>query len=333
VVIADSQLDAVIRGQLNKPTGPLTSNDMAGLTQLQAQYRSITNLAGIEAATNLSFLDLGQNEVSDLSPVLQLTSLEILNLSGNRITNAAGLGALIKLNALGLGGSSDWFGLEGVGLSDLRPLSGLTNLQFLSVSGNHIVELGVANLPALHNLDVRDCRLRDMSFTTNFTNITHLSLDGNLLTNIEAVAQFQKLEVLTVSQNLLTNIPPLHSMNLPSLQWVALSYNYIDLNRGMPGRQIIELLLANGKHVEHSGQTFSPRLSLVVSNAPAPGATAFLEFDGDGGSRYAVEEFLDFGIGFWGWVAEIYALPLQTTRVPITLGNGNAILRLRRTEH
>jgi len=44
VIIADSGLDAAVRDALQKPTGPLTTQDLLSLTNLNASYRSISSL-------------------------------------------------------------------------------------------------------------------------------------------------------------------------------------------------------------------------------------------------------------------------------------------------
>src|SRR5262245_57536729 len=56
VSIPDPGLDSAVRTALGKPTGPLTQQDLLNLTFLNAQNRSISNLAGLEAARNLSVL-------------------------------------------------------------------------------------------------------------------------------------------------------------------------------------------------------------------------------------------------------------------------------------
>lgn len=62
------------------------------LTTLDCPNRSISNLSGIEALTNLVLLSLGGNVIVDVTPVASLTSLAQLDLSNNRITT--GVGAL-----------------------------------------------------------------------------------------------------------------------------------------------------------------------------------------------------------------------------------------------
>jgi len=57
VIIPDAGLNAAVRAALQKPAGPLTETDLLSLTSLSAGGRSISNVAGLEFAHNLSILD------------------------------------------------------------------------------------------------------------------------------------------------------------------------------------------------------------------------------------------------------------------------------------
>ena len=50
VSIPDPALESVIRETLGKPSGPLTQQDMLGLTNLSAIFRNVTKVQGLEAA-------------------------------------------------------------------------------------------------------------------------------------------------------------------------------------------------------------------------------------------------------------------------------------------
>ena len=65
VYFADSNLKAAVEAELGI-TNPAPT-DMLGLTTLNAASQGIGNLIGIEYATNLTWLDLYANNVSDIS--------------------------------------------------------------------------------------------------------------------------------------------------------------------------------------------------------------------------------------------------------------------------
>ena len=155
VDIPDPNLRAVIENALGKVSGAtITTADMATLTRLDANEAGISDLTGLEHATNLRDLHLWSNSVSDLSslagltkltglylggssasdlsPLVGLTNLESLFLDANGISNLSALAGLTKLTRLALSNNS---------VSDLSPLAGLTSLRWMRLAGNNISDL------------------------------------------------------------------------------------------------------------------------------------------------------------------------------------------------
>lgn len=100
VSITDSNLRAAIESALRKTPGTsITTTELATLAELIAPNADISDLTGLEAATNLKRLDLGaayvaaegrsvnSNAISDLSPLAGLTNLTRLDLEGNNISD------------------------------------------------------------------------------------------------------------------------------------------------------------------------------------------------------------------------------------------------------
>ena len=76
VNIPDPNLRAAIEKALGKTSGAaITTADMATLTRLDAPNANISNLTGLEHATNLTELSLDGNSISDLSPLVSNTGL------------------------------------------------------------------------------------------------------------------------------------------------------------------------------------------------------------------------------------------------------------------
>ena len=93
-------LEAVILEALKKPKGPITRRDIASLETLEATKREITNLSGLEYASNLGELKLRYNQITDLSPLAAVTNLIVLNVADNRFTDVTPLTALTNLQSL-----------------------------------------------------------------------------------------------------------------------------------------------------------------------------------------------------------------------------------------
>ena len=70
VTFPDGNLEAAIREAIGKPSGDIYLSDLVGLTELDASYRDISNLAGLEYCVDLACLDVSNNQISDVSPLV-----------------------------------------------------------------------------------------------------------------------------------------------------------------------------------------------------------------------------------------------------------------------
>jgi formylglycine-generating enzyme required for sulfatase activity len=175
VIIPDSGLNAAVRAGLNKPSGPLTRQDMLNLTVLNAHDRNISNLAGLEAARNLNTLLLFSNHLTSFS-LPTLTNLVSLNLSLNSITNVA------------------------------LP-AGMANLFSLILSDNPLAQLTLpADLTRLEELGARNCQLTSLMLPPGLTNLANLILTSNQLTNLTLPPDMTHLTSLVLDGNPLTRL-------------------------------------------------------------------------------------------------------------------------------
>ena len=193
VEIPDSNLRTAIETALGKASGaPITADEMATLTRLEASEAGIRNLTGLEGATNLIDLGLWKNSVkvlsplagltkltglylggssaSDLSPLVGLTNLESLFLDGNGTSDLSPLAGLTKLTRLALNNNS---------VSDLSPLVGLTNLKWMRLASNNISDISplVANT-GLGSGDTVDFRSNPLSYSSIQAHIPALKSRG-----------------------------------------------------------------------------------------------------------------------------------------------------------
>ena len=139
VNIPDAALRTKIEQALNKQASdPITSAELKTLTRLEATDANISDLTGIEDATNLTTLLLRGNSISNLSPLSGLTKLTELQLFRNLVSDLSPLAGLTNLTNLRAGNNS---------ISNLSPLSGLTKLTYLGLHNNSITDLSplVAN--------------------------------------------------------------------------------------------------------------------------------------------------------------------------------------------
>ena len=149
VDIPDPNLRAAIERDLGKASGdPITAAEMETLIYFDASNANISDLAGLESATNLTYLFLWDNSISDLTLLSGLTNLQFLDLQGNSV-------------------------------SDLSPVMGLTNLIFLGIRDNSVSELSplVANTE-LGEKDGVNVRGNLLNYPSIYTHIPVLQSRG-----------------------------------------------------------------------------------------------------------------------------------------------------------
>ena len=182
VSIPDPSLRAAVETALGKASGAtITAADMAKLTRLEAKNANISDLTGLEAATELTSLGLRDNNISDISAVAELTNLTYLNLTSNNI-------------------------------SDISPLAGLNNLTSLNLGYNNISDISaVARLTNLTRLDLWTNNISDISAVARLTNLTYLNLGKSSVSDISAVAGLISLTYLNLNRNSIADISPLEA--------------------------------------------------------------------------------------------------------------------------
>ncbi|HXJ55824.1 MAG TPA: SUMF1/EgtB/PvdO family nonheme iron enzyme [Verrucomicrobiae bacterium] len=259
VSIPDSELNDAIRQTLQKPTGPLTEQDLLNLTILNACCRNVRNLQGLEGARNLRQLALDHNLLTDFSIAGQWTNLVQLDLSFNSLTNISvpdnltnlatlliqanrltnlhlpdGMRALVTLD---LDDNQLAHFTVPTGLKQLISLNlaenqltsltlpaGMTNLDGLFLFSNQLTNLSLpADMTKLASLDLRGNRLAHLTLPAAMTNLVSLDLGQNLLTDLILPAELTKLNGLSIEENLLPSLalPP----SLTNLVTIDLEHN------------------------------------------------------------------------------------------------------------
>ena len=188
VDIPDPNFRAAVETALGKAAGDsINLSAMARLTYLEARNTDITDLTGLEGATNLKELELGRedvgdgswqnsNSVSDLSPLAGLTQLEGLNLRQNAVKDISALARLTHLTHLSV---------EENRVSDVSVLIRLTNLVDLWLDGNQISDISpLAGLTQVTRLGIGVNNISDISAVAGLTNLTFMRMGGNNISDI-----------------------------------------------------------------------------------------------------------------------------------------------------
>ena len=266
VHIPDPSLRAAIEFALDKEAGAaITQADMASLEVLQAVKSGIRDLTGIEFATNLTKLELGDNRISDVSPLKELTNLTRLRLGANyRISDVSPLKGLTNLKYLDIDSNriSDvsplkeltnltWLDLDDNGIVEVSPLKRLTNLKYLDLDGNRISDMApLKELTNLLFLDIDENEISDISPLSALINLTVLDLEGNKISDISILSTLINLTELDLHNNRIIDVSPLKA--LTKLKILDLSENHITDFSPIAG------LVENLMEYNNSNQTLPP---------------------------------------------------------------------------
>ena len=111
-------------------------------------------------------------------------------------------------------------------LSDLRPLSSLTNLSELWLDTNYISDLSpLAALTNLKKLWLENNKIADITPLSGLGGLTHLSLENNLVSDVRSLSRLSNLTRLNLSTNNVSEIESLSA--LTSLTYLNLRGNPI----------------------------------------------------------------------------------------------------------
>ncbi len=235
VEFTDTNLASAVRIALRIATvDPILEDALATLTGLTATRKSIVNLTGLEQATGLTTLDLGDNAIVNLNPLLSLTTLTTLDLADNEIENVSAL-------------------------------QNLTNLESLDLDGNEIENVSaLSSLSRLERLELRDNDIKDATLLSEMTHLTHLYLDGN--DNLTNIKRLLKLTSTVVDINLpdAVDVP---DTNLASVLRSRLGFLIDDPILPEEMQQLTDLTAAGRNITDLTGlETATDLTSLTLSN-------------------------------------------------------------------
>ena len=295
--------DTNLKTELNKILGNSHDNDITkeqlekinGILQLSG--KGIVNIDGLQYCTNVSYIILSDNEISniDILSTANLPMLQSLNLSNNRLSNIDGLATanLPMLNDLNLSNNeiSNINGLSTAKLQNLRKLllggnkisnidglstANLAILDFLDLSNNEISNidtLSIANLPMLSYLRLTSNKIRNIDglATANLLMLQALELGDNKISNIDILSavNLPMLISLELYNNKISDIEVLATANLPMLDSLSLSNNEISnievlATANLP--VLTSLELSNNKISNIEGLRNIPSSIIDVSN-------------------------------------------------------------------
>jgi Leucine-rich repeat (LRR) protein len=140
--------------------------------------------------------------IHDFSFLSGLTDLTYLNLGYNEIRDISFLSGFTGLTSLGL---------EANGIVDISFLAGLTGLTSLNLQYNQIRDISfLSNLTNLTYLDLACNEIHDISFLSGLIKLNTLMLHSNQIKHFSfaLLSNFPQLETLYLWDNPIQNLPP-----------------------------------------------------------------------------------------------------------------------------
>ena len=165
----DAALRAVVREALKLPADvSLTKEKMQVMLSLAAKDKGISDIIGLEYATNLKELYIEQNPIIDLSPLAGLTQLQELQFWHSLPKKPTNLDLTPLANLINL----KYLGLSRNGITDISPLAGLKNLIELNLYANYIDDFS----PLVELRNLKELWIHQNS-ATDFSMLAHLNLE------------------------------------------------------------------------------------------------------------------------------------------------------------
>lgn len=266
VVFADSRLEDAVRTALDK-SGPLTLDDMASLTTLDAHGYGIADLSGIECFTEVTELDLGfgggASKVTNFAPLRYLKKLNNLNLSSNPVQTLEPLGELPSLQRLRLSNAVDSVSLaplatapalvrldlDSNAVGDLTPLGSIASLEEIWLTSSTLsAPSSLSALTQVQRLYLSGSQLADATPLAALTSLKELELDSNAnLANFNSLSTLINLTRLSAGSTGITSISAVASMT--KLQTLHLHFNQVADISPIQGLVQLQSLALNGNPV------------------------------------------------------------------------------------
>ncbi|MCL2754302.1 MAG: leucine-rich repeat domain-containing protein [Oscillospiraceae bacterium] len=136
-------------------------------------------------------------------------------------------------------------------ISDITPLSSLTNLEQLWLNDNKIADVSaLANMSKLTGLWLDDNRIEDFTPVGGLTALTSLSLNGNRVSDIAFVEPLANLKGLSLTNNMISDLTPL--ANHPNLEMLLLSENRLRSTDVIDSLPALTVLWLEGNRISRS---------------------------------------------------------------------------------
>ena len=177
-LISNPIVEKKVREELKKPKGKLTKADLGKVKELHLVGNELTEVPrSLEHLTQLTYLGLNSNQLTDAKELAKFTQLTKLELANNKLGDLKGLEKLTELKELHLSINQ---------LTNLKGLEKLAQLTVLDLSNNQLANVdNLRELTQLEKLLLSENELTDVKGLEKLTQLTLLTLHNNQLTKAQ----------------------------------------------------------------------------------------------------------------------------------------------------
>lgn len=221
--------------------------------------KDISEIVGLEEATNLTYLILSNNEITEIKGLDTLTNLDELYLNNNKIKSISGLENLNKLLGLYLQENQ---------ITELEGLNGLDALISLYLQKNKITQIqGLENLKDLVELNLADNLITEISGLDNLNVLKFLYLTNNKISEIKGLDRLKNLNNLSLQQNSISEIKGLDNLkNLKNLNLYSNKIAEIKNLEKLENLESLQLYNNNISKIEGIGNLKKLKLLNLLGN-------------------------------------------------------------------
>ncbi len=181
-------------------------------------------------------------EITSLKGLEIAKNLKTITMYNNNISDLSPISTLTQLENLYLGNNN---------ISDLSPIQNLINLKQLTIGANPISDVTVLkNFPNLDTLDLSETNV-DISVVTLLPKLDYLNLDSANITSkdLVAVSSLKNLLYLHLNDNDLTDVSALSK--LVNLKQLLLEDNHVTNLAPLSGLKSLEFLMLNNNGISN----------------------------------------------------------------------------------
>ena len=200
-------------------TTNMSDSQLKSIKNLYCYFKNIKSAKGIEKLTNLTLLDVRDNQLTNID-VSKNINLDELHVSWNQLTDID-VSKNVKLTDLDVLDNK---------LTNID-VSKNVNLEKLDVTSNQLTNLDISKNVNLSDLYVRDNKLTNLDISKN-TYLRNLYVGQNQLTSLD-VSNKAYLEILDIRNNQLTDLDIHKSLNLNFLNASINQLTNIDVSENV----------------------------------------------------------------------------------------------------